>query len=414
MHRRSCLDAAQEALRLADASPADAVVLASATVRRARRHGDAEARAVAEQAWGQALRHRGALDRALTHLQRSLRCAEEAGAAPTAAAARLTMAFLLAERGRPAQALDELDRVLALLDDPHGRARALAQRGGVLLDLGRHGEALDHYREALPTLRGAGDAFWVRRVIWNRGLAHAFRHEFAAAEADLRQAEQLARDQELPLEVGFAHANLAWVLGLRGETAAAFAHSAVAERRIREQDGRLGELLVDRAELLLSVRLAGEARETAEQAVAEYARGRRDMKLPQARLVLAEAALLDDDPGAALPHARRAAREFERQQRPEWAALARLLVLRARCADGCAQADDVRSAVTGDDDAGRCPLAGARARRPHPHRDPAAPPRSVRRGRRAPARGGPAAAQRPGHAAGARLVRRGAGPGRRG
>ena len=54
------------------------------------------------------------------------------------------------------------------------------------------------------------------------------------------------------------------------------------------------------------------------------------MKLPQARLVLAEAALLDDDPAAALPHARRAAREFERQQRPEWAALARLLVLRAQ------------------------------------------------------------------------------------
>lgn len=345
MHRPSCLDAAREALRLADASPAEAVVLASATVRRARRRGDAVARAVAEQAWGQALRHRGALDRALAHLQRSLRCAEEAGAAPTAAAARLTMAFLLAERGRPAQALDELDRVLALLDDPHGRARALAQRGGVLLDLGRHGEALEHYREALPALRSAGDTFWIRRVIWNRGLAHAFRHEFAAAEADLRQAERLARDQALPLEVGFAHANLAWVLGLRGETAAAFAHSAVAERRIREQDGRLGELLVDRAELLLSVRLAGEARESAEQAVTEYARGRRDMKLPQARLVLADAALLDDDPAAALPHARRAAREFERQQRPEWAALARLLVLRARCADGCARADDVRSAV---------------------------------------------------------------------
>ena len=195
------------------------------------------------------------------------------------------MAFLLAERGRAPQALDELDRVLDTLDDPRGRARALAQRGGVLLDLGRHGEALDHYREALPVLRAAGDTFWVRRVIWNRGLAHAFRHEFAPAEADLRLAEQLAREQSLPLEVGFAQANLAFVLGLRGETAAAFACSAAAERRIREQDGRLGELLVDRAELLLSVRLVGEAREAAEQAVAEYARGRRGMKLPQARLV---------------------------------------------------------------------------------------------------------------------------------
>ena len=149
------------------------------------------------------------------------------------------------------------------------------------------------------------------------------------AEADLRLAERLAREQSLPLEVGFAQANLAFVLGLRGETAAAFAYSGAAEQRIREQDGRLGELLVDRADLLLSVRLVGEAREAAEQAVAEYARGRRDMKLPQARLVLAEAALLDGDAAAALPHARRAAREFARQHRPEWAALARLLVLRA-------------------------------------------------------------------------------------
>jgi tetratricopeptide (TPR) repeat protein len=345
VHRPSRLDAAREALRLADASPAEAMALASATVRRARRQGDTVARAVAERAWGQALRHRGDLDRALAHLQRSLRCAEEAGDAATAAEARLTVAFLLAERGRAGQALDELDRVVGTLDDPRGRARALAQRGGVLLDLGRHGEALDHYREALPVLRAAGDTFWVRRVIWNRGLAHAFRHEFAPAEADLRLAERLAREESLPLEVGFAQANLAFVLGLRGETAAAFAWSATAERRIREQHGRLGELLVDRADLLLSVRLVGEAREAAEQAVAEYARGRRGMKLPQARLVLAEAALLDGDAAAALPHARRAAREFGRQHRPEWAALARLLVLRATCPDGRARAADVRAAL---------------------------------------------------------------------
>ena len=126
------------------------------------------------------------------------------------------MAFLLAERGRAQHALDELDRVVDTLDDPRGRARALAQRGGVLLDLGRHGEALDHYREALPVLRAADDAFWVRRVIWNRGLAHAFRHEFAPARRTCL-AERLAQEQSLPLEVGFAQANLAFVLGLRGD-----------------------------------------------------------------------------------------------------------------------------------------------------------------------------------------------------
>ena len=249
---RSCLESARDALRLADASPSEAAVLAAATVRRARRNNDGVARAVAEQAWGQALRHRGDLDRAVAHLRRAVRCAEEAGARDVEAEARLSLAYLLADRGRAEQALAELDRVLTTLDDMPSRARAFAQRGGVLLDLGRHAEALDHYREALPVLRAAKDRFWIRRVIWNRGLAHAYRHEFAAAEADLRQAERLAEEQGLALETGFAQANLAWILGLRGEMTAAFAYSATAEERIRAQDGRLGELLVDRAELMLS------------------------------------------------------------------------------------------------------------------------------------------------------------------
>ena len=320
-------------------------MLAAATVRRARRSGDGVARAVAEQAWGQALRHRGDLDRAVAHLRRAVRAAEEAGARGVEGEARLGLAYLLADRGRPEQALHELDRVLIALDDTLSHARALAQRGGVLLDLGRHAEALDHYREALPVLRAAKDGFWVRRVIWNRGLAHAYRHEFAAAEGDLRQAERLAAAQGLDLETGFAQANLAWILGLRGDTAAAFEWSAAAEQRIRAQDGRLGELLVDRAELMLSIRLVTEARATAAQAVDEYERGRRDMKLPQARLVLAEAALLDGDTAAALPHARRAAREFRRQGRPEWVALAQLSVLHATAATGGPSAAEIRSAV---------------------------------------------------------------------
>jgi tetratricopeptide (TPR) repeat protein len=252
---------------------------------------------------------------------------------------------VLAERGRAEQALGELDRALAALDDPLGRARALTQRGGVLLDLGRHADALDHYREALPVLRAAGDEFWTYRAVWNRGLARTYRHEFAGAESDLRQAEQLAEQLALPLAVGFARANLAFVLGRRGEVGAAFAYSTAAEQRIREHGGRLGELLVDRGELLLSVRLVADAREVAERAVAEFARERLGQKLPHALLLLADAALLDGDPAAALPHAGRAAREFARQRRPEWVALARLAALRARCSTGPARAADVRTAV---------------------------------------------------------------------
>ena len=360
MHHPRALDSAHEALRLAEAAPADAVALAAATVRRARRSGDAVACAVAERAWGLALRQRGDLGGAVVHLQRGVRCAEQAGDDPVAAEARLTLAYSLAERGRAEQALDEVDTALAALADGPGRARALAQRGGILLDLGRHAEALDHYRRAFPALRAAGDTLWIYRVVCNRGLAHAYRHEFAAAETDLRHAEQLAEELGLALAVGFARANLAFVLGLRGETGAAFAYSSAAEGRIREHGGRVGELLADRGELLLSVRLVGEARATAARAVTEFAREGRGLKLPEARLLLAEAALLDGEPAAGLPHARQAAREFARQHRPEWAALARLVVLRARCADG---GDGRRRPRRRRDRRRRCAPRGGRPRR---------------------------------------------------
>ena len=150
----------------------------------------------------------------------------EAGDAPTAAAARLTVAFLLAERGRARHALDEPTGWWTRSTTCRGRKPAprWPSAAGCCSTWAATARRLDHYREALPVLRAADDAFWVRRVIWNRGLAHAFRHEFAPARRGLRLAERLAQEQSLPLEVGFM-ANLAFVLGLRGETAAAFACS---------------------------------------------------------------------------------------------------------------------------------------------------------------------------------------------
>src|SRR5206468_13000921 len=97
---------------------------------------------------------------------------------------------------------------------------------------------------------------------------------------------------------------------------------------------QVGELRKDRSELLLSVRLVSEARETAEQSVADYERERRSIKLPQVRLVLAQTALLEGDTDGALRHARRAVAEFSRQRRPERAALARLGILQVQHATG--------------------------------------------------------------------------------
>src|SRR4051794_13908378 len=343
------LASAHEALRLAEAQPAEAAARALTVVRRAARAGDRTAQAVAERAWGLALRHRGDVDRALVHLRRAVALALEAGAAEVAGEARMTLAFALVERGRSAQALEEIDRAVRELSGP-ARARARTQRGTILLEMGRHAEALAEWEAALPVLQQAGDLLWTYRVVWNRGLARAYRYEFAGAEDDLRRAEELADRLDLPLSVGFAQANLAFVLGLRGDVPAALGWSARAEERIRAHGAQLGELLKDRGELLLSVRLVSEAREAAHQAVAEYERERRSIKLPQVRLVLAQAALLECDADDASQHARRAVAEFTRQGRPEWAALARLAVLRAERLAGTGTAAGVRAA---DDAAAR-------------------------------------------------------------
>src|SRR4051812_22103902 len=131
------LASAHEALRLAEAQPAEAAARALTVVRRAARAGDRTAQAVAERAWGLALRHRGDVDRALVHLRRAVALALEAGAAEVAGEARVTLAFALVERGRSAQALEEVDRAGRERSAP-ARGRGRSQRGAVLLEMGRH------------------------------------------------------------------------------------------------------------------------------------------------------------------------------------------------------------------------------------------------------------------------------------
>jgi tetratricopeptide (TPR) repeat protein len=324
-------DEAREALRLAEAEPERAVAISARVTAQARIERNPAAAAIAERAWGLALRHRGDVDSAIGHLREAVRLGRRAGSIELAAEARITLSFALIEGGHPRQALAEIDTAVRDLDGAAG-ARALTQRGTILLELGRFNEAVAAYRTAFPVLRDAGDVLWLYRLLSNRGLAHTYRHEFAPAEADLRESVRLAQQLELPLSLGFAQANLAFVLATRGDVPAALDYFDRAERRIRAHDAQIGALLQDRSELLLSVRLVAEARDTAEQALAEYEKERREIKMPEVRLLLAHAAYLDGDHAGALHHASQAAREFIRHRRPEWAALARFAALRSECA----------------------------------------------------------------------------------
>jgi tetratricopeptide (TPR) repeat protein len=323
---------AHEALRLAEGNPAQSAALARAIAGRARRSGDFAPLSIAERVLGVAALQLEDPDAALRHLRAAIRAGRRAGAADLVSEAQLRLAFVLVVRGRGAQALREVESALAGVSDGVARARAQAQRGAILSHIGRLDEALPDYHAALSALRRADDQVWIQRVLYNRAVLYGYRQQFAAAEADLHEAARLCVRLDLDLSLGFVHQNLGWVNALRGDAPAALHYLDLAERSLRAQGAPVGELLTDRSQLLLSVRLISEAMLAAEEAVREFGQQGRRIGLPEARLLLAQAAILDGQAGRGLAEARKAAREFGHQRRPRWATLARFTVLRAQLA----------------------------------------------------------------------------------
>jgi tetratricopeptide (TPR) repeat protein len=322
---------AAEALRVVDAEPTRAWELAGTAIALAKPRREHGTVAVAERARGLAALHLAHVDTSVEHLTAAVAAARRGDDPLLVGEVRMSLAGALNRRGASRRARTVIEQAL---DDLTGapRARALAQRGAILQQLGRLDAALADYREALPALRAGGDGVWVQRVLSNRGVLRTYRRELDAAAGDLHEAARLCRQLGLDLQLAFCQENLGFVDTRRGDVPAALSWFADAERSYRRLGASIGSLLVDRCELLLSVRLVHEAREAAEQAVAEFSGARRGLQLPEAQLLLSEAALLDGDPGRAEQVALSAGRSFRRQDRPGRQALARYAALKARLA----------------------------------------------------------------------------------
>jgi tetratricopeptide (TPR) repeat protein len=358
---------AREALGFAEADPAKAALIAQDVVDWGRRDRDLAALSVAERVLGITALQLQDPSTAVRHLRAAVRLGSQAGSAGLAAEAQMSLAFALNVLGRGRQALREIETAISCLTDV-ARARGLGQRGVILSQLGRLDEALPDYQAALTVLRQANDHVWVQRILYNRAVTNGYRHEFTAAEADLHEAERVCVTHGLDLSLGFVRENLGWISSLRGDVPAALRYLDLAEQCLRAHGAPVGELLTDRCQLLLSVRLLPEALQAAEQAVREFSLQHRNIVLPEARVLLARVAVLDGQPAAALQQARIAAREFGRQDRPGWAALARFTVLQARLAagqdNGAAVGVGVRSLARAADDLteARWPVSALEAR----------------------------------------------------
>lgn len=322
------LEAALASLRLAEADPRRSLTVAGDVARRARRDGDLEAASVAERARGVAALHLQGTAEATRHLRLAVALGQRADRPAAVTEARLRLAAVLNLAGRPRAALRQIDSALAELTGLE-QSRAWAQRGAIELQLDHLERAAGDLERAVPGLRSAGDPMWLKRALANRGLVHARRGRFAAAEADLREALRLNQELGIELSVAFVEQNLGWVHTLAGDVPRALERLDRAEEALRRLGAQVGFLLDDRARLLLSVGLVAEATVAAQEAVLALQRERQTVAVPDARLILARAALLDADPEKAALEAGRAAKDLRRLGRTESAAQARLVMATA-------------------------------------------------------------------------------------
>jgi CHAT domain-containing protein/tetratricopeptide (TPR) repeat protein len=335
-------DLAATALNCAIPDPRRAERLAGEALKSLGARGDAHARSVAEHALGLDRRTVGDLDGAVTQLARAVRLGDRSADSGRAAQSRLSLAGALAMAGRGGAALAALDVARAALRGTE-RARAEVQRAGVLALLGRHDEALDGFRRALPALRASGDAVWEARALSQRGLVLVERGDLGRAERDLARAEELFGGAG-PDAAGARH-NRGWVAACAGDVPRALAHYDAAEAMFAAVDVPVSELPLDRARLLLSVGLADEAREVAERAGGALATGGAHAYRAEALVVAASALLASGDAVAARERAEQAAAMFRRQHRTAWCAVADDVALRARHAAGERSPSLVRAAL---------------------------------------------------------------------
>ena len=244
----------------------------------------------------------------------------------------MSLALALTLQGDTAGALAALDAAEPALEG-HLRARVQGQRAVVLQKLGRLDEALRGYRRPLRAHRRAGDRLWEARLLCNRGVLQVYRGALSAAEADLALAEEIHESIGQALAATQVRHNRGWVAARSGDVPLALEWFDRVEAEYRAHDVPLALLLMDRCEVLLSARLAAEAKANADAAVAELAAAGFGADLAEARLLAAHAELLVGDTAAARDHAVHAAHAFTRQHRPGWAALARAAAAEAAWAE---------------------------------------------------------------------------------
>ncbi|MFC9279803.1 CHAT domain-containing protein [Streptomyces collinus] len=289
---------------------------------------------VAHQVIGIWQRDFGDLRIALRHLRRARDLAARAESAEREADVLATLGVALVHAGRTRQGLASFEQGVAR-GSGHTRARVLYRRAYVWWVLGRHREALEDVRRALPVLRQVRDDIWTARALTLRATVHLALGAVDRAVADFTAAERLWET------TGQEH-DKADAVESRGLAAFRSGDIPVALRLLDEAEERYAKLgtptfmlSIRRCEVLMAAGLAPEALAEADTAIALLDRiGGQSTRKAELLLAAARAARSAGDPDTAIARAADAVRLFAAQRRAWWAAHARLVLIEARAAAG--------------------------------------------------------------------------------
>jgi len=328
-----------ELLTLAAARPQEAAAKARAILARSPRPFDAS---IARQTLGIVLRDLGELAAATRELRIALRLARTADSQDRQADVLATLGTALVYSGRTRSGLATLDTAARLASGVLA-GRVLMRRGGTLMVLGWHREALQDLRRAVTVFRQAGDTIWEARALSWRGDTYLAMGVTERADADYANAQRLFAMTSQDLESAYATHDRGKVAFRSGNIPVALSYLDEAARRYTSLGASLGavraEWSIDRCAVLLAAGLPGDALRQADATAHLLEReGGAATKRAELLLTAGRAALAAADPQTALLRAQTARRLFGAQQRPWWHAHAALLIVQSRFAAGTVSA----------------------------------------------------------------------------
>ncbi|MGW3108400.1 CHAT domain-containing protein [Streptomyces sp. NPDC001100] len=276
----------------------------------------------------------GDLRLALKHLRRARDLAARAESAEREADVLGTLGVALVHAGRTRQGLAAFERGIAC-GSGQTRARVLFRRAYVWWVLGRHKEALDDVRRAIPVLRQTDDVIWTARALTLRATVHLALGAVDRAHADFTAAERLWETTGQEHDKADAVESRGLAAFRSGDIPVALQLLDEAEEMYAKLTTPTFMLTIRRCEVLLSAGLAAEALAQADTAIGLLdGIGGQSTRKAELLLVAARAARLADDPSTAIARAAVAVRLFAAQRRTWWQTHAQLVLIEARLAAG--------------------------------------------------------------------------------